>query len=371
MKKVLITGGAGFIGSHLSRSLISQGFFVRIFDSFSEQIHGPDFEIPVNADNFEVVVGDIRDASLVTDAVNDVDVVFHLAAETGTGQSMYEIKRYVDVNDSGTAVLLECLANSNSKCKDFVLASSRSVYGEGAYLDVGGGTVFPNPRSSDQLSNSVWDFHSNSGGLLEPLPHLESTPLVPGSIYAATKISQELLVGVACTSMGIKKSTLRFQNVYGPGQSLRNPYTGIISIFYNRIRQGLPLHVFEDGLESRDFVYIDDVVDALIACMERGDSNHLTANIGSGVKTSILDLAEKLVNISAINSLITVTGEYRVGDIRHGFADITCARESLLFDPKIDLVRGLSKFCDWASKQPEYSDQSNEATLKLKKRGLA
>lgn len=371
MKHVLIIGGAGFIGTHLTKACLSRGYRVRILDSFSEQIHGNNPDKESYSDNLEIITGDIRDISIVRKALVDIDSVFHLAAETGTGQSMYEIRRYVDINELGTAVILECIGELKNKCLDVVLTSSRSIYGEGEYTDDKSDVFYPAPRLLSQLSRSDWDFKSDTGELLQPVPHNENTNFSPGSIYASTKISQELLVGVACSAMGIRSSILRLQNVYGVGQSLRNPYTGLISIFYNRLRQGLPLNIFEDGLESRDFVYVTDVVSALINCIERCNQNNIIVDIGSGVRTSIIDLAQKLVSIAKNDTQIQITGEFRVGDIRHGFADISNAEEVLGFSPEISLNDGLKLFCDWASTQPIFKDLSDEAKNELAQKGFS
>ena len=368
--KVLITGGAGFIGTHLSRALIKDGFSIVILDSLSVQIHGEGavYSGPLGV---EFIRGDIRDKETVRRSLKGIDVVFHLAAETGTGQSMYEIERYVSVNDVGTANLLECIGDRENTVTDVILASSRSIYGEGAYLGVDGNVYQPSPRSNERLSKGYFEHSEFDGVDIKVMATPESLPHSLSSIYAATKYSQEILCDVASRSLGFRLSILRFQNVFGEGQSLNNPYTGIISIFYNRIRQGLPIRVYEDGLESRDFVHIDDVVWALIASYRRESVDRLLVNIGSGVATSVLGLANSLLSVSGFSSDIIVSGEYRVGDIRHCYADLDNARQTLGFNPSVSLDKGLSRFCNWAKQMPESVDRSEKALVELKEKGLA
>ena len=368
-RRILITGGAGFIGTHLYEKLLDEGAIVHVFDNLSEQIHGVGavFTDP----RVEFTQGDVCDLAAISDAVSRADVVYHLAAETGTGQSMYEVRRYVVTNEVGTATLLEAIANTNRSDIKLIMASSRSVYGEGAYRSLSGDLQQPEARSAEQLSNGTWDFYDELGGALAPVATPSSFPPNPGSIYAATKYSQEVLCSVFCRSHGISCTILRFQNVYGEGQSLRNPYTGIISIFYNRMRQGLAINIFEDGLESRDFVHVSDVIDALIssAC-NRVSVSPLVANVGSGEPMSVLKLAKLLSEVSGFAARIEVTGDFRVGDVRHCFADIDCARRLIGYSPRVDLRLGLTKFVGWAIKQPEYQDNSELAMAELANYGL-
>lgn len=369
--KAIITGGAGFIGTKLARRLIAEGHDVLLIDNLSAQIHGdvPDYQPPEGASFRRLDVRRLADRS---DWLEGADVVFHLAAETGTGQSMYQIADYVDVNAMGTAAVLEALAGLERRPARLVLASSRSIYGEGAYEAPSrpGTLLHPNGRSREQLAAGQWDF-SQDGETLRPVATPETFAAKPSSVYAATKMAQELLVTATCDALGIKPVMLRFQNVFGEGQSLRNPYTGVISIFFNRARQGLEINVYEDGLESRDFVHVDDVVGALVLSMYADMASGACYNVGSGKPTSLLDLANTLVSLSEVKAPVRVSGDYRLGDIRHCFADMTAIRRDLGFAPELDLRSGLERFVAWAKTQPEYQDLSDRAAAELRERGLA
>jgi dTDP-L-rhamnose 4-epimerase len=370
MRNVLITGGAGFIGTHLYRRLLKVGANITIFDNLSEQIHGANYKF--KDDKVTFIKGDIRDAEAVSHAVVGQDIIFHLAAETGTGQSMYEISRYIEVNEIGTARLLEAISQLKDKPKKFVLASSRSIYGEGAYLDGENHLVHPESRSSAALEDGNWDFLSGSGHELVPTGTPVDLPPKPASIYAATKLAQEGIVRIACIASGIETSILRFQNVYGEGQSLRNPYTGIISIFYNRMRQGLPVNIYEDGNESRDFVHVSDVVEALLTSGSKiTTQDHIVANVGSGIPTSVMELAEIIKKQGDFEVPLKVTGQYRVGDIRHCYANLDCAHHLLSYSPKIALHEGIKRFISWASSEPISQDLSEFALQELSLKGLA
>jgi len=368
--KVLVTGGMGFIGGKLVRRLLAEGHGVSIVDNLSPQIHGTDpvIEVPQGAELHRV---DVRDLAERADLLEGCDAVVHLAAETGTAQSMYQVRHYVDVNEGGTAALLEGLAGCDKRPKRVVLASSRSVYGEGAYRDAAGQLVQPAPRTREALAAGQWEPVGDDGRALTAIPTPEHLAFAPGSIYAATKASQELLLRAAGEALGIEPVILRFQNVYGEGQSLQNPYTGIISIFFNRARQGLGLPIYEDGLETRDFVHVDDVVSAIVASMTAERAAGAVCNVGSGVATPVCDLAERLAHAAGFAPEITVTGQYRVGDIRHNFADISAARELLGYAPSVSLDEGLARFCAWAASQPEYEDRLDQATAELRAKGLA
>lgn len=370
--KVLITGGLGFIGLRLAKKIIAEGHQPILVDSLSSQIHGdmPEpIEVPQGA---KFVRMDVRDIGTRPDLLEACDWVYHLAAETGTAQSMYQISRYVSVNEMGTAALLEGLAKCQQRPKKFVLASSRSVYGEGAYHDSAqpDKILHPSPRTLSQLRDGHWEHLSDKGEPLIPMPSPETLSFAPGSVYAATKASQELLVESAATALGMKSSVLRFQNVYGEGQSLQNPYTGIISIFFNRARQGMDIPIYEDGLESRDFVHVDDVVAALFMAAEADLSHGFVMNVGSGVATSVRELAETLLTQSGFHVPVKVTGQFRVGDIRHCYADISRLKTELGLTPTVQLSQGLKRFCAWAATQPVYADKSSLANEELRKNGL-
>lgn len=370
--KIVITGGLGFIGQHLCERLLGEGHDVLLIDSLTPQIHG---ELPaVFAPNgARVVRMDICDIADRHEIIDGSDAIFHLAAETGTGQSMYEMSRYTRVNCEGTSALLEAIAKCSSRPKQVILASSRSVYGEGAYMLTDGpaGFVRAAPRTREALDNACWEPVDVEGRNLTPVATPESFTFAPGSVYAATKAAQELLLCSASIALNVRATIFRFQNVYGEGQSLRNPYTGIISIFFNRARQGLYIPIYEDGLESRDFVHVSDVVTALAATLETVLPNGLVLNVGSGLPTDVLHLAKTLLRVSGFDVPLQVTGQYRLGDIRHCFADMALAKNHLGFVPHTSLEDGLRSFCAWAVKQSAHEDRSSDAEIELKERGLA
>ncbi|WP_339345906.1 NAD-dependent epimerase/dehydratase family protein [uncultured Sphingomonas sp.] len=368
--RVLVTGGLGFIGTELCRALGQLGHETVIVDSVTTQVHGetPVFDLPPGAN---LVRLDVRDIAQRPELLEGVDTVFHLAAETGTAQSMYRIQHYVDVNERGTAALLEAIAQATSRPRRVILTSSRSVYGEGAYRDQDGAIVHPAPRTRQQLESGQWEPRDAAGRPLTMIGTPESLPFAPGSIYAATKASQELLLVAASEALGFSAVTLRLQNVYGAGQSLQNPYTGIISIFFNRARQGLMLPIYEDGKETRDFVHVDDVVAGLISAMTSDVPSGTVCNIGSGIATPVDELAGELLRAGGLDVPVEVTGQFRVGDIRHNFADIERARTLLNYTPKVSLADGLRRFCGWAAGEPVYADRLDKATAELKAKGLA
>jgi dTDP-L-rhamnose 4-epimerase len=381
MSIVLITGGAGFIGSHLSRLLLSHGLQVRILDPLSAQIHGP---VPSGLDwltmqGIEFIRGSVTVREDVERALAGADHLVHLAAETGTGQSMYQVARYNEINTQGTALIFDVLANAKERSlKRVVLASSRSVYGEGAYectigcCDASGSRRhYPSARLPDQLTRHAWEPACvQCGRPLRSVPTREDDGIRPSSIYAATKYAQEDLVRIGCGSLGLGHAILRLQNVYGEGQSLKNPYTGILSIFSTRVRRGLQLTAFEDGLESRDFVHVSDVAQSIFLALTTPECANTVINVGSGVATSVLDVAAGLSEALGRNPDIRVTGEYRVGDIRHNVADVTRLRKVLGHTPQISLKDGLRRFCDWVLTQPLPEDQLDHANAELKARRL-
>lgn len=373
-RNILITGGAGFIGTHLTRLALAEGHGVRILDNLSPQIHGDRAEFKARPGT-EFIKGDVTVRGDLERAIDGIDTIVHLAAETGTGQSMYDIERYYRVNVQGTALLFDILANRPHSVTNVVLASSRSIYGEGAYLcracDPAGQRRYPLPRSPEQLAARRWTpLCPSCEGHVEAVATHEDDRAAPASIYAATKLAQEELVRVACVAQGLAHSILRFQNVFGEGQSLSNPYTGILSIFSTRIRLGLPLPVFEDGEESRDFVHVDDVAEAVLQCVRRPVSNGITLNVGSGEATSIMSVARLLCEVMGSPIEPHVTGEYRVGDIRHNHADITRLRETMGIAPIVSLEEGMKRFSAWVSTQAVPPDLLDKANAELKARNL-
>ena len=350
---VLITGGAGFIGSALAIRLAAEGMRVRLLDSLSPQIHGVDAaqapRVVEAAAIADLQVGSVTSREQLERAIDGVDVIVHLAAETGTGQSMYQIARYAEVNVGGTAQLLDVLTAGNHRVRKVVVASSRAIYGEGQYIDHTGRTVYPGYRSAEQLAEGRFELidPSDHTRTLRSVPTGETSRLDPSSIYGVTKLTQEQLVLTAAPALGIAGVALRYQNVYGPGQSLRNPYTGILSIFSTLIRQGAEINVFEDGLESRDFVFIDDVVTATRSAILEDSANGLAINVGSGVATSVLDVIVELSRAFDTAAQTRVSGNYRVGDIRHNVADLTLARRVLGFEPVVSFREGIDQFVEW------------------------
>ncbi|ANY18956.1 dTDP-L-rhamnose 4-epimerase [Tsuneonella dongtanensis] len=370
--RIAITGGMGFIGQALARNLLRGGHDVLLIDNLSPQIHGdiPRATTPEGASLRRLDIKEIVDDHTLIDGC---DAVYHLAAETGTAQSMYRIRHYVSVNELGTGALLEALAKCERRPAKLVLASSRSVYGEGAYIDPRepARIIQPTSRTPEQLAAGNWELLATDGHPLQPVATPENLSFAPGSVYAATKAAQELLIRSAAPALGITPVVLRFQNVFGEGQSLQNPYTGIISIFFNRARQGLPIALFEDGLESRDFVHIDDIVGGLVASLFADVPDEEAINLGAGEPTTVAQLAEALVEASGHAVQTNVTGEYRVGDIRHCYADIDRARRYLGYSPQVSLADGLARFCAWAESQPAFEDRSERAMAELRERKLA
>ena len=368
-RRILISGGAGFIGGHVARLAMAAGHRVTILDNLSEQVHGEraNYTPPRGA---EFIRGDVTKADDWRKATQGADTIVHLAAETGTGQSMYEIDRYCRVNVLGTATILDVLANCDHQVSNFVLASSRSVYGEGAYLckscDPAGRRCYPTSRSVQQLESRNWSVSCpDCGAPVDPTFTAEDDRLFPASIYAATKSAQEDLVRIVCGSFGIANAILRFQNVYGEGQSLRNPYTGILSIFSTRIRLGLPVEVFEDGEETRDFIHVDDVAAAVVQSVERPAINGVTLNVGSGEPIAILTLARLLCEVMGSDAEPVIRGRYRAGDIRHNFADITRFRKVTGLTQRVSLETGIQRFCSWVAEQPVPEDLLERANAEL------
>jgi dTDP-L-rhamnose 4-epimerase len=374
MANIFITGGAGFIGSNLALQLLSRGHRLRVMDNLSEQIHADYTASPLYQSiegKVEFVRGDVRNRADWEQCLQGQEVVVHLAAETGTGQSMYEIEKYVDVNIKGTGILLDILANQEHSVQKVVVASSRSIYGEGKYECQEHGVVYPNDREDQHLSQGSFEPRCPScGEEVSLLLTDEDSKIHPSSIYGITKQNQEQMVLVACKSMGIGAVALRYQNVYGPGQSLSNPYTGILSIFSTRLLNHNPINIFEDGEESRDFVFIDDVVSATIACIEKEEANHQVFNVGSGEATSVSQVAAALKSAYQSDVDISVSGDYRLGDIRHNVADISRARAVLGFEPQVMFEEGIRRFSDWVKQQEVQEDKYEASVEEMKRKGL-
>jgi len=373
MKKILITGGAGFIGSRLCEKLYDKGYNITILDNLSPQIHGISKSSLLKKVKGKCIFikGDVRNKKDWEKAMKGQEIIIHLAAETGTGQSMYELAKYNDVNIMGTAQMLEILANTKHTIQKLVIASSRSIYGEGKYLCTTHGYIFPTQRKELDMDNGEFNPKCNiCDSELSLLATDESSKIHPSSIYGINKQQQEQMVMLIGKSLGIPAVALRYQNVYGPGQSLSNPYTGILSIFSTRILNGNNLDIYEDGLESRDFVFIDDVVDATILGIEKEEANGEVFNVGSGVATTVKEVAYSLKKFYNSDINISINGKYRLGDIRHNYADLTKAKHLLAFSPKFDFQTGISSFVDWVKTQEVKEDKYDKSITELKLKGL-
>ena len=366
---VLVTGGAGFIGSHLVDALIEQGHRVRILDALVSQVHGATESLNVNQEA-EFIRGDVCDPAMVDRAVEDIDVVYHKAAEVGVGQSMYEIQRYVRANDLGTSVLLEALLKHRERIRKLVVASSMSIYGEGSYTCPNCGVINPKLRSLEQLRERRWDFECpNCSSSLSPALTNEEKPLFPSSVYAITKQDQEQFCLTVGRAYGIPTVALRYFNVYGPRQALSNPYTGVCAIFSSRLLNDQRPMIFEDGEQTRDFVHIKDIVQANLLALETDGADYQAVNIGTGVSVSIREIAEMLARGLGKSIEPEVVGKYREGDIRHCVADISRARLLLGYKPQVTLEQGIPELLDWVREQ-QAADETAQARLELEKHQL-
>lgn len=378
MKNVLITGGAGFIGSNLTLKLVDKGYQITVLDNLSPQIHGhlPELDSPLyqsilNNPAINIIKGSVTSREDWEKALKNIDTIIHLAAETGTGQSMYEIQKYVDVNIGGTALMLDILANNKHHVTRIIVASSRAIYGEGKYECLVHKNVYPYERNEADMNKR--DFECKCpvcNANLNLVSTTEDSKIHPTSVYGITKQTQEQLVMVAGPSLGIESVAFRYQNVYGPGQSLSNPYTGILSIFSTQIKNGNNINVFEDGLESRDFVYIDDAVEATILGLEVPEAAYHSFNIGADLPIDVLTVAKKLIRNYDSTVEINISGNYRLGDIRHNYADITLAKEILGYSPKVNFEEGLKRFCDWVNTQSIKEDKYSKSVEEMKSKGL-
>jgi dTDP-L-rhamnose 4-epimerase len=368
--KILVTGGAGFIGSHVTERLLKDGHEAVVFDKLVEQVHGtsgPRFLPPAA----QFVEGDVRDRDALSRALRGVDRVVHLAAEVGVGQSMYAISRYVDANTGGTAVLLDILANEKHTVTDLVVASSMSIYGEGSYTCSLHGPVAPRLRSEERLRQHDWEPHCPVCDLtLAPVPTVESKILLPTSVYAISKMDQELLCLSVGAAYGIGVSAVRYFNAYGPRQSLSNPYTGVAAIFSGRLLNGRPPLVNEDGGQLRDFVHVEDVARATVLALFEPKARGLALNVGVGDPISILEIATLLAENLDVDIEPQLTGRYRAGDIRHCWADPTLARDTLGFEA-VHRFRedGVKALAEWVREQTAV-DRLEDAASELARRGL-
>ncbi len=372
---VLITGGAGFIGSRLALRLVGEGHGVTVLDNFLPQVHG---EAPEEsalyaklAASTNLVRGDVTDRAALEALIPNHDAIVHLAAETGTGQSMYQIERYNAVNIGGTSLLLDILANQEQGVKRVVVASSRSIYGEGRYRTPDGSYVYPTERSgSDMEAGDFAVKYPGVDGELELVGTDEDSKIHPSSVYGITKQVQEQLVMTVCPSIGIEGVALRYQNVFGPGQSLSNPYTGILSIFSNLIMQGKGINIFEDGIESRDFVFVEDVVSATALALTHPAAANEVFNVGTGVPVSVMTVAETLARLFEADVPIEVTGNFRLGDIRHNYADMTKIQAALGFECEYDFERGIAELVAWAKASGPQASAYEASLEEMRSKGL-
>jgi len=367
-KHILITGGAGFIGSHLADELLRSGHTVRVLDNLSSQVHGPGCRYPEYLDRaVELIVGDVRDAGITRRSLKDVDAVYHFAAVVGVGQSMYEMAKYASVNCFGTAVLLEEIARR--PVEKIIVASSMSIYGEGLYRDSSGGLHEDADRPIEQLRAACWEVRNGAGETLVPVPTPETKKACLASVYALTKYDQERMCLMFGRAYGIPAVALRFFNAFGTRQSLSNPYTGVLAIFAARyLNNNAPL-IFEDGKQQRDFVNVHDVVRACRLALEKPQANGLVINVGSGQPHTVCEVAEAMGHVLGKRIAPEITGMYRAGDIRHCYADITLAQKVLGYTPRVSLERGLAELASWLEGRIA-QDRVAEARAELAARGL-
>lgn len=368
-ERILITGGAGFIGSHLADELLRQGYQVRVLDNLSSQVHGPEAGRPAYLDpEVELQQGDVRDPDAVRNALRGVHAVFHFAAAVGVGQSMYQIAEYTSVNNLGTAVLLEELMDA--PVSRLIVASSMSIYGEGLYLTRQGRVVQGTERPLERLRHGQWELLDDTGQTMLPVPTPETKHPSLSSVYALSKFDQERLCLVFGRTYGTPTTALRFFNVFGTRQALSNPYTGVLAIFTSRLMNGRPPLIFEDGQQQRDFVHVTDVARGCALALQAPETTGEVFNIGSGETYTIRDVAYRVAATLGRDEIRPeITGKYRAGDIRHCFADITRAREVLGYEPRVSLDDGLLDLTDWLEGEMPL-DRADEARAELVARGL-
>jgi len=364
--KILVTGGAGFVGSHLVDALAKKHEVV-IYDNLEPQVHKSFPEYLNNKAKF--VREDIRNKAELKKAISDSEVIFHQAAMVGVGQSMYQIEKYMDVNTMGTAKLLDVLANEEHDVKKLIVASSMSIYGEGKYECSQCGIVYPPLRSNEQLKKKEWEMKCPScGRVVKPVPTDENKPLQPTSIYAISKKDQEEMCLAVGKAYGIPTVALRYFNIYGPRQALSNPYTGVCAIFSSRIKNNNPPIIFEDGLQTRDFISVHDIVEANLLAMEKSKANYEMFNVGTGKPVSILDIANILSKLYGKAPRPEIVNKFRAGDIRHCFADISKIKK-LGFKAEVSFEEGMRELVEWGKMQ-DAEDKSEAAYQELKARGL-
>lgn len=378
MKRILITGGAGFIGSEIVKQLNKvKEWDITVLDSMDEQIHGKDWEksylLNQIKDKCHIVKASITDYDTVIQVVKNTDYIIHLVADTGTGQSMYQINHYNNTNIMGTSNLLQAISSLNKDCKvkKIILSSSRSVYGEGKYDCEDCGIVYPKSRAKEHMICGDFNMYCpNCGKKIKPLKTTEDSELNPASLYAFTKCAQEMMLRTMCPALNVDYTIFRFQNVYGVGQSLKNPYTGILSIFSSLMLENKPINIFENGEESRDFINVVDVAAGVISSIENEKSNGETINLGSGIGTSVNEITEVLRKAYKSSSEINVTGDFRLGDIAHNVADISKAKSLLDFKLTVDLEKGLTQFCNWVQGQEHDNSGYENSLCEMEKMGM-
>lgn len=370
--KILVTGGAGFIGTALVRRLLHDGHAVTVLDNFSPQVHGDHGELQSDiVKDVTLIRGDVRDENSWSAAISGQEVLVHLAAETGTGQSMYCVRHYSDVNVTGTSLIMEQLLKQRHGIHSLIVASSRSVVGEGAYRCAEHGVVYPQGRSAEEMQTGDFEVKCPICRRRVPMiPTPEDVPFHPISFYALTKQVQEQMALMYARTLGINGFCLRYQNVYGPGQSLKNPYTGILAIFSNQARAHAPIYIFEDGFESRDFVYIDDVIEATVRCIEAAPQPPIVLNVGTGIPVTVSEVVKGIAQYFDSRSEASVTGAFRQGDIRHNCADLERLRKTLKFVPRVTFQEGLRKFLAWAESQEAQHGSYERSLSEMRDLGL-
>jgi dTDP-L-rhamnose 4-epimerase len=369
-RNVLITGGAGFVGSHLADGLLRQGHAVRVLDDLTPQVHPGGVRPDYLSNEVELIHGDVRDPNLLKSVLEGIDVIYHFAATVGVGQSMYEISRYMSVNTQGTAELLQAVLDTKAPIQKIVVASSMSIYGEGRYVGADGKRYAPPVRTVEQLKRGEWEVSVGDSGALKPVPTDEDKPSEINSMYALSKRDQEELCMIYGRTYGLPVTALRFFNIYGTRQALSNPYTGVAAVFASRMLNGRQPLIFEDGEQQRDFVSIHDIVRANILAMDAPKSNGEVINVGSGNPVSIRRVAELLANALGSKGLEpVVTGKYRAGDIRHCYADISKARTLLGYEPQVSHEEGFAELADWLAGQ-EAEDKADTMLQQLAAHGL-